>query len=1667
MANYHLTSKIIGRAKGKSIVAAAAYRSCSMIHDNSIDQSFDYSNKRDLAFSEIILPQGSPAWASDRETLWNEVERIEKRKDAQLAREVEVSLPIELNMEQQTNLIREFVNENFVSNGMIADINIHDKEGNPHAHILLSLRDITPEGFGNKNRSWNNKSLIFEWRKSWADLQNAHLQKAGFDINVDHRSYVDREIDLEPQIHLGPIHNIEQKVKRSTKSINNNQYDRLSEYQRISLENGERIIQDPTIAINHLASHSAVFSSYDILKCANLYSYGQDQFYQVCSAIESHPDLVLLGTDDTGIKRYTSRDMLEKEQQMFESVDRLNSRSHHKVETKFQAQASRQLTMTNEQKTAFENIMSGTDISSLIGVAGTGKSYVLGAVKDAYEAQGYDVKGCALSGIASDGLQQSSGIESKTLTKILWEWSHGINHLTKRSVLVIDEAGMIGTRQMQRVIDHVEKTGSKLILVGDNEQTQAMTAGGSFRGIIDKIFSAKIQTVIRQQVEWQKMATQEFSSSNRDDVIKAITRYNVNGNIHFQSTLNGAKEKLVSDWSDSIGQFKNDSHLILAFQKADVNDLNILARGKMKSNDLLGKVDHGFLKSDLATIDLSINDRVMFLKNNRSLNVKNGSIGTITGIKNFIINVKLDNDVNVAFDIKKYRDIDYGYAATINKTQGVTVDRAFTLATTQFDKHLTYVSMSRHRKTVNLYAGGGLGSNEKYCFESFGHFKDTVSKARYKNLIEDFAFLRGLEPHENRIFDLKDILKKETDQFTENDLSAILKYLTKNNSVFTEDDVQAISKKYKYDFESLFNTINSHPEVLKVGENSKGLIVYTTIDNFNSEMNIFRHTEELNNIVTFKVDTDIREKIISEKSMSDEQLKAFNNILDGSNLSSMIGYAGTGKSYTLGSLNEAYTAQGYNVMGCAISGIAAEGLQADTKIKSATLYKIIRDLNYGKITLTDKDVIVVDEAGLIGTVQMEQLIKVAVNSGSKVILTGDYQQLQSISAGGIFKGIIDRHGHETLSSIRRQTIEWQKEATIKFSGSPSDVTSAIMTYMDEGNVYFDKSFQDTKNRLVEDWKQSLIENPTDKNHMFAFRRKDVEELNDLARNFMKDMGYVGGNEYNFATKQNINVESKVHLDDDILSSQSTKKRSFAPGDRLMFMRNDNDLGVKNGSLATVLDLNENEIKVKLDSNEETITFSPKIYNEFGYGYASTIHKTQGVTVDKSFVLATPHFDKHMTYVSMSRHKQDVSLYASVREGKGTKECFKNREEFFEKLSNEKLKDLAMDYASGTKEETKKAQTEMIRPVERQIREIPDVKKTAQEIIREAKEIHRHVQNEGKGSFVDAMRDIQNGMSIGQRTDELERFKKEINLSEYAAYKGYMYDKKESYTNVITMRNDYEKINVSKGNDGHWVFHSWTSGKGGSIIDFVQEHEGKNLGEVRKALRPWIGEPEKRPQVSETLYQRTVQPVKKDRESVLNEFKDIIEASDHKYLRTRGIEKIDPRRFQGKVFIDSHRNAVFPHIDREGVCCLEKRNTNFKGMSIGGDKGLWCSHTFTTDNKLVITEAPIDALSYQELRYDENARYISFGGRMNEKQKELLKAAINRMPDNSVIVLATDKGIDGDKFAAEITAMSENKNHRIVRATPEIGKDWNEQLQHIKGIKNYIQVDKDNGMGMNM
>jgi Ti-type conjugative transfer relaxase TraA len=733
MAIYHLHVKVIGRKSGSSAVASAAYRSGSRLRDERLDRSHDFSAKRGVVHSEVLLPENVPAVWKDRERLWNDVEAFEVRKDAQLAREVEFAIPRELTQAQGIELARDFARAEFVGLGMIADLNVHwdvgeDGMPKPHAHVMLTMRAVDENGFGPKVRDWNRTEMVERWRERWAELANERLAELDIDARIDHRSLEAQGIALEPQNQIGaPAHRIEDRGIEGERI----EADRAEIHREIARGNGERIIANPDLGLDAITHQQSTFTRRDMAKFAHRHSDGIDQFNAVMGAMRSAPDLVELGKDGRGEDRFTTRNMIETERRLHHAAKLMAERERHEVNDADRQAAlaraeQRGLVLSGEQADALVHVTNGRNLGIAVGYAGTGKSAMLGVAREAWEAAGYEVRGVTLSGIAAENLESGSGIASRTIASMEHGWHQGRDLLTTRDVLVIDEAGMVGARQLERVLSHAAEAGAKVVLVGDPQQLQAIEAGAAFRSIHERHGGAEMGEVRRQRENWQRDATRDLAIGRTDDALQA---YRSHGMVHEARTREQARGDLIERWDRDRQGAPECSRIILTHTNDEVRALNQAARERMRAAGELG--DDVRLTVERGERHFAGGDRVMFLQNERSLCVKNGTLGIIEQVSAQSITVEIDDGRSVRFDLKDYNRIDHGYAATIHKAQGMTVDRTHVLATPGMDSHGSYVALSRHRDGVDLHYGGD-------DFVSQDQLVRTLSRVRPKDMASDY-----------------------------------------------------------------------------------------------------------------------------------------------------------------------------------------------------------------------------------------------------------------------------------------------------------------------------------------------------------------------------------------------------------------------------------------------------------------------------------------------------------------------------------------------------------------------------------------------------------------------------------------------------------------------------------------------------------------------------------------------------------------------------------------------------------------------------------------------------------------------------------------------------------------------------------------------------------------
>ena len=296
-------------------------------------------------------------------------------------------------------------------------------------------------------------------------------------------------------------------------------------------------------------------------------------------------------------------------------------------------------------------------------------------------------------------------------------------------MLVIDEAGMVGSRQMERVLGHAEQAGAKVVLVGDVEQLQAIEAGAAFRALAERHGAAEITEVRRQTADWQRQATREFATGRTS---QALDRYAAQGSVVEHATRADARAGLVEQWNEARLANPADRQIMLAHTRTDVAELNGLARQRLRDSGRLG--EDQVVQTERGERAFAAGDRIMFLRNERSLGVKNGSLGVVERVEGSTISVRLDGPGarQVAFSTHEYAHVDHGYAATIHKSQGVTVDRTHLLATSGLDRHATYVGMTRHRSEATLHYA-------REDFRSRSELAATLSRERPKETTLDYS----------------------------------------------------------------------------------------------------------------------------------------------------------------------------------------------------------------------------------------------------------------------------------------------------------------------------------------------------------------------------------------------------------------------------------------------------------------------------------------------------------------------------------------------------------------------------------------------------------------------------------------------------------------------------------------------------------------------------------------------------------------------------------------------------------------------------------------------------------------------------------------------------------------------------------------------------------------
>lgn len=779
MAIFHLHIKHIGRSDGRSAVSASAYRSASNMVELSeggdVMNKYNFQNKKGVVFSKVFAPEESSVWMNDREALWNIVQnKFDTRVNSVFAQEIDVALPMELSQEENEKLLCKYVEEILVREGIVADVNIHmDNPDNPHAHLMLSTRQIIGDGnrdytFGKKVRYWDRREFLLHLRQNWASYVNKHLFLKGLDLQVSHLSHKERNIVLKPTIKKGVGRIIEN-------------FDRQRINAEVKRENEKKIIENPGIIVSAVSNSKSLFTRKDIEHEINKYSCEND-ILLIKSILDSNR-VVYAGFRDLNgriVYKDRLRSNLEKSfHKLLEEIRDENNDEHnlrinlnipHKKNLVQKDVGSKEssLALSKSQREAVMHIINSGNISLLEGIAGSGKTTIIREVTNIYRKHNRQIIASAVSSNAANILGDAIGIKALNTTKLRYEIQQkkGFNlrmdldsdlnikeqsMIDSNSILIIDEASMVDLAEMHYFVSIVQKVGAKLILIGDRNQFSAIRLKGAYEQIAKYFKPVTLSEVKRQIVEQHREASAYIANNNLKG---ALNIYHSNHNIVFANDKLASMQKLSQDYINAFLSAPKEKMQALSYTRGYVSELNQMIRENLKLVGHLGKEIRRFKLNDNQIREFALGDKVIFTRNDKRLGINNNERGTLVGFQGSNLKIRLDKyksilslkvPVEIIVDNRFYKDLDYAYATTFHKAQGATYDKTFIL----FDKNVNYnaftVLATRHRKDFKLYISEDVLARNDTTESRIDSILHIISKQEISFFEKDFENLDNAE----------------------------------------------------------------------------------------------------------------------------------------------------------------------------------------------------------------------------------------------------------------------------------------------------------------------------------------------------------------------------------------------------------------------------------------------------------------------------------------------------------------------------------------------------------------------------------------------------------------------------------------------------------------------------------------------------------------------------------------------------------------------------------------------------------------------------------------------------------------------------------------------------------------------------------------------------------
>ncbi|MER9950015.1 AAA family ATPase [Mesorhizobium sp. M0047] len=708
MAIAFARARYISRSDGGSAVRSAAYNGREAIKAQRTGEVFYFKHREAPEHHEVLLPEGAPSELASSDALWNAAEAMEKRKDAQLARELVLALPAneELGHDDRVELARSFAQEHFVSKGLAVQLDVHAPHGaeskgeraNYHAHLLITTRRLGEEGFAAKKardldpviKRGGGRAIVAEgeaWGQLWRDHQNRYFAEQGLLIRVDATSAV-------PQEHIGPIRMRTPGAEANVRA----------EHIRRANEEAAR---DPDHVLAVLTRNQASFSEYDLDRHLKRHIRDEGERADVRGKVLGRDDVLALHDRETGESagRWTTRAVRDQEILALADGRRVAGGSHRDVGARARERLVSVQELRADQLAAFDHATESGGLKIIEGRAGTGKSFALGSIREAHEAAGYRVVGLAPTNAVAQTMKEDGFARSSTVHAELFRLKNGRVQWDHRTLVVVDEAAMMDAKVTGEVLREARLSGAKVVLAGDDRQLGSIERGGLFTELKKEHGSAEITQVTRQKVDWQKEAARDLSDGRFEQALRAFAR---NKSVVWTSKQDELREKLVERWAKAAASNPTASRFVFAYTNKDVDALNKDLRAVRRERGELGE-DFVFTTKH-GEAAFAVGDRVQFTDTLKGAGIYNGNAGVITSIdRNFgRIGVVLDAAAGregrkVEWYASEFSGFRHGYAGTIYKGQGKTLDHTYLMHTHHWRAASSYVALTRQRESATIF----------------------------------------------------------------------------------------------------------------------------------------------------------------------------------------------------------------------------------------------------------------------------------------------------------------------------------------------------------------------------------------------------------------------------------------------------------------------------------------------------------------------------------------------------------------------------------------------------------------------------------------------------------------------------------------------------------------------------------------------------------------------------------------------------------------------------------------------------------------------------------------------------------------------------------------------------------------------------------------------------